>query len=119
MGAIRIVVQSLPVRSAAFAPFSVVLDCWRATLRINCEDAAWNLDGWDVSRAFTFDPTLLQSNGQFFSLGGLVIDGKPVNMNRTLNFTPTALGRLLFGVVILEYWDRNLPDPQAHDGHGR
>lgn len=113
MAAIRVEVSAIRP-AAAQGLVEVRLDCWRATLRLACEPGRWTLDGFDVGDAFstTYDN---QASINFFTLGGLVVAGQPVNLNRTLFFrgdSPDAFR----GVIVREYYDLQLPDPQAHNG---
>lgn len=111
MGAIRVEVVSLAVQSQALTAFPVWLDCWRATVRIVAQRGQWFVDGVPAAETFLTDPSDANRAGDFFQLGGLVIDGVPRNLNHVLQFTPEAATEPCYGVVVKEYWDPQLPDP--------
>lgn len=77
------------------------IDCWRATLVFRSGDSTrWRIDGirWD----FLDDPSVGRTDVQRIELGGLVVDGKPVNIKHDLRFT--ADGDTIAALLVLQYY---------------
>lgn len=114
MGATRIELLAFANLTAPGAPFEVILDCWRATFRFAGIDlGTWNLNGVDVCAAFADNGGGTPQTPNTFTLGGDVLNGRPVNFNTTLFFVPGtggSSGRAFGGFIIKEYYDSNLPD---------
>jgi hypothetical protein len=111
MGALRIELVNLGVNSGSTG-FSIFLDCWKASIYLRGDSQFALLNGNEISQMIGTVGSLDELTAPFV-LGGLVMDGKPVNMNFTLNFNQLGgigLGRFV-GCVWKEYYDPSLPDP--------
>ena len=111
MGALRIEIVTLGT-NLGVPGFDLFLDCWKASLYVSLDSTTdVYLNGMDAGDMF--------GNGSNQSsikapvvFGGLVMDGKPVNMNATLRFTGrNASITTLIGFLVKEYYDPSLPDP--------
>ena len=80
----------------------VNINCWRATLifRSTRSGASFTIDG--VSWDWLNDPNDQTAGVQRIEWGGLVVDGKPVNIQHDLRFTSN--GEVFAALLILQYY---------------
>lgn len=83
---------------------AVNVDCWRATLLfLSKKSANITIDG--VPWAFLYDVVADRNNVGRIELGGLVVDGKPVNIRHDLRIsTPGGDGGRLQLLLIRQFY---------------
>lgn len=116
MGAVRLVLFPIAPKTLAGIDWELKVDCWRMTFRFSFSPGAWELNGVDCAGMFCSDSGIATDTpGEWATIGGLVIGGRPVNMNEIWRFQPMNSGRAS-GLAILQYWDVDLPDPRTQSG---
>lgn len=128
MGAIRVEflnTKDLCGPAGGVRAFNVLLDCWRAQifyadLRADGDADNWLLQGTSCRYLFQQNTDTVSGaiSGPVVTVGGFIHqngagrDAAPGNLNTTLRFTPVdATGAGLFLVIVKEYYDTGLIDP--------
>lgn len=109
MSALRVEIQSGQFLAS---PFPLILDCWKAELLLTRDPAVTNfaVNGVEISGAFFPSTGGGGDLSMVLEFGGMMRDGKPVNLNQNLTFTGT-FSRPAFYFLTKTYFDPSLRDP--------
>lgn len=112
MSALRVDVLSGIVDDTS-VPFVLMLDCYRAELVVTVEADGWSINGAVLPLQLFPDLSAGLLLPIVLEFGGMMRDGRPVNLNQNLTFTnvvnPT---RPLYYMLTRTYLDHDLRDPQ-------
>jgi len=113
MSALRVDIVSGTLGDTS-VPFTLMLDCYKAELVIVAGGPDWSINGVVIPQQLFADLTGANSLLPLtFEFGGMMRDGRPVNLNQNLTFTNVvAPGRLLHYMLTRTYLDADLNDPQ-------
>lgn len=98
----RVRFEMLSIASLGNGVHRLPINCWRLTVFLNPAQPGGVLcDGIDFAPDAEFDGALRQTIPFRFVAGGVLADGKPVNLDQVLTITANVnRGR---GVIIMEY----------------